>query len=164
MIKPGAIVDPRVRVVIEFVRAHISDPRRLSLEQAARLANVSREYFCRLFRASTGLSFSEWQDTYRMRHAKCLILDRWIPVAVARRAVGYDHAASFTRVFKRCEGINPKELRPFAAQYPELVVALRTSKSQLIFRVGPLARNCPDLSLLAQLAERLARFSEPHLL
>ena len=155
------MVDPRVRVVVNFVHEHVSDPRRVSLAQAARLANLSPEHFCRLFRARTGLFFSDWQCAYRMEHAKRMILDRWIPVAVVGVAVGYDHAATFTRVFKRYEGVSPKELRPFAAHYPELVDALRSGNARLVFRVGPLAwqDNSQALHLLELLAERLRRVS-----
>ena len=160
MLNPRAIMDPRVRAVAEFVREHISDSRRLSLIDAARLANVSPEHFCRVFRARTGLSFTEWQCAFRMEHAKCLILDRWIPLAVVAVAVGYDHAATFTRVFKRYEGVSPKELRPFANTYPELADALRSANARIVFRVGPLAwRNRPVLSLLEILADRLGQVS-----
>jgi AraC-like DNA-binding protein len=151
-----AIFDPRVRVVADFVREHISDPERLSLAAAARLANVSPEHFCRVFRARTGLSFNEWQCAYRMEYAKGLILDRWMPIGVVGVAVGYGHASTFARVFKRYEGVSPRELRAFATAYPELVNALRTGNSRLVFRVGPLvSRNCRALPLLERIAQRL---------
>ena len=161
MMSPRAILDPRVRVVTDFVREHISDPRRLSVADAARLACVSPEHFCRIFRARTGLSFTEWQCAYRMEHAKRLILQKWIPIGAVALAVGYDHAATFTRVFRRYEGVSPKRLRPFANAYPDLADALRMANSLLVFRVGPLALdNCSALSLLELLADRLRRVSD----
>jgi len=96
-----------------------------------------------------------------MEHAKCLILDSWMPIAVVGVAVGYDHAATFTRVFKRYEGVRPRELRSFAAAYPELMDALRTSNSRVVFRVGPLASlNSPAWPLLELVAQRLRRSSQ----
>jgi AraC-like DNA-binding protein len=155
-----ASFDPRVRVVMDFVREHISDPRRLTLKKAAHVANVTPEHFCRVFRGRTGASFSEWQCAYRMQHAKGLMLDGWIQIRAVGAAVGYSHASTFGRVFKRHEGISPRQLRPFASAYPDLVEALRLGNAALVFRVGPLARRrptaLPALQLLAQQLDQLS--------
>jgi AraC-like DNA-binding protein len=155
-LKERAFFDPRLRRVADHVREHISDPARLSLADAARLANVSPEHFCRLFHRSTGLSFCEWQSAYRMDCAKGLILETWTQIGLVARAVGYDHAATFCRVFKRYEGISPRQLRPFAAANPNLVDALRAGNARLVFCIGPWAeRNSVALHLLEALAQRL---------
>jgi AraC-like DNA-binding protein len=160
VIDVNAIVDPRVRTVTRFVREHLSDPHRLSLVDAARLTNVSPEHFCRIFRARTGVSFADWQGAYRMEHAKGLILDRWMPIGIAGMAVGYDHASTFVRVFKRYEGVKPKELRPFANTYPDLVGALRSCNARLVFRVAPLAgRDSPAVAMLERLAQWLRGYT-----
>jgi AraC-like DNA-binding protein len=160
-INPRAFLDPRVRVVADYLRDHISDPRRLSLAEASRLANVSPEHFCRVFHARAGVSFSQWQCSYRMAHAKELILDRWTQLGTVAAAVGYDHASTFGRVFKRYEGVSPRQLRPFVTAYPDLVDALRAGNARLVFRIGPLAwQNSTSLGVLALLAQRFHRLSK----
>lgn len=159
-INPRAFFDPRVRVVADYVREHISDSRRLSLAEAARLANVSPAHFCRVFHERTGVSFSEWQCAYRMEYAKSLILDRWMQVGAVGAAVGYDQASTFGRVFRRYHGVSPRRIRPFAAAYPDLVDALRAGNARLVLRVGPLAwRNSTALPALELLAQRLHQLS-----
>lgn len=158
-INPRGLLDSRVRSVTDHLRENISDPRRLSLSEAARLANVSPEHFCRVFRERTGVSFSEWQRGYRMEYAKGLILDGWIQLRAVGVAVGYDHASTFGRVFKRYQGVSPRQLRPFASAYPELVDTLRVGNARLVLRVGPLAWHNPTaLYALALLAQRLHQF------
>jgi AraC-like DNA-binding protein len=50
--------------------------------------------------------------------AKHLIVEQQLQVSVVGRAVGYERCETFSRVFKRAEGISPKYLRRLVGKYP----------------------------------------------
>src|SRR5690349_6416238 len=51
-------------------------------------------------------SFAQWQCAARMATARAYLLNE-VGVEAAGRAVGYDDPDTFTRAFKRCQGLSP---------------------------------------------------------
>jgi AraC-like DNA-binding protein len=116
-IDESAFDDPRLRAVVNYLEQHISNPERLSLQQAARIANLSPEYFCRLFRLRVGVGFMDWQCAFRMEHAKRLLVDRRTRTcATVGLAVGYENSSTFGKVFKSRYGMTPGQLRKLATR------------------------------------------------
>ena len=48
----------RLTPVLQYVEAHISKP--ISLDEAAKVAHLEREYFSAFFRSKVGATFTEW--------------------------------------------------------------------------------------------------------
>lgn len=84
------------------------------IERWADHVGSSRRTLVRLFRAETGLPFSDWRAAVRL-HRAAAMLAAGVPAARAARAVGYRHAGSFTTAFRRAYGTTPSE---YAARNP----------------------------------------------
>jgi AraC-like DNA-binding protein len=161
LVNQRAFLDPRLHAVDEYLRAHLSDPNRLSLKEAALIANVSAEHLCRRFHERVGTCFTDWQCAVRTEAAKCLIVQRHVQLRAVGRAVGYSDGSTFGRVFKRYEGVTPRQLRPFVDAYEELAPVVCACTAELVFRIGPLSlRDGESLALLLELVGRLRRESD----
>jgi AraC-like DNA-binding protein len=154
VINERAFLEPRLHAVGEHLRAHLSDPERLSEAAAARIANVTPEHLCRLFRSLVGATFTAWQHAVRTEEAKRLIVERSLYLQRASGAVGFTRYETFCRVFKRVEDVSPKWLRLFLREYPELAAVACSQTAGFVFRIAPLARSNPKgLRLLADLGD-----------
>lgn len=159
-INERAFLDPRLHAVDEYLRTHLADPKRLSLKAAAHIANVSPEHLCRLFHERVGTCFSDWQCAVRTEEAKRLLVQRHVQVRTVGRAVGYNDASTFGRVFRRYECATPRQVRPFVDAYSELAPVVCSCTAGLVFRIGPpCLHDHQSLALLLKFAELLRRKS-----
>jgi AraC-like DNA-binding protein len=159
VINERAFLEPRLRAVDEYLRAHLAEPQRLSESAAARIANVTPGHLCRLFRLFVGAPFTEWQHAVRTEEAKRRIVERAFLLRRVSELVGFARYETFCRVFTRVEGVSPKRLRPFVREYPELADVVCWHTTVFILRIAPLARSRPQcLRVLAEVADL---FSSP---
>ena len=80
--------------------------RRIELHEAAEVASLSAAAFCRFFKRTTRLTFTEFVNQYRVHEAqRQLLTDHTVTAAAA--ACGFESAAYFNRVFRRITGENP---------------------------------------------------------
>jgi AraC-like DNA-binding protein len=102
--------EPRiVRRAKEYVRAHAGEP--LTLGQVAAAAGASPFHFCRLFRRSTGMRFTEFVAAVRLDRAKDLLADRTNRVSEVAFAAGFGSIPQFNAVFRRLTGMSPSAYR-----------------------------------------------------
>jgi AraC-like DNA-binding protein len=78
----------RVKIVIDFMNANLQ--RRLSLNELAKLANLSASHLSRLFRTETKLSPWEYLIGLRMERARELLTTSLLSIKEVMAAVGYD--------------------------------------------------------------------------
>jgi AraC-like DNA-binding protein len=95
----------RINKSIDFINANYSN--QITLDQLAGQAGVSRFYFSRMFKISTGLTFKNYLNTKRLNAAKRLLERPDVNVSQACFSVGFNDASYFSRLFKRHEGICP---------------------------------------------------------
>jgi AraC-like DNA-binding protein len=84
---------------------------RATCASAARLAGLERAYFSKLFRSVMYMSFTEWNAAVRVAEAKRLLREIDLSITAVSASVGYDDVTTFERVFKRLEGVCPREHR-----------------------------------------------------
>jgi AraC-like DNA-binding protein len=98
---------------ISRARAYIRDHSagELSLTEVARAANMSVFYFCKSFRRSTGLTFTDYVARVRVEQAKQLLLNPHQRVSEAAYAAGFQSLSQFNRVFRRVAGEPPSAYR-----------------------------------------------------
>jgi len=126
---------------------------------AARIATVTPEHLCRLFRVHVGARFTDWQHAVRIEQGKRLIVEKSLPLKRVHSLVGYAHYETFSRVFKRCEGKTAKQLQRFVFDYPELAAVVCSHRAEPVFRIAPLVETDPaTLRLLHNLAGLLLRY------
>jgi AraC-like DNA-binding protein len=93
----------------QFIQTHAEEP--LSLAQVVRHVNVSRFYFCKLFKKATGMTLTEYVSRVRIEKAKTLLMNRSLRISEIVFAAGFGSIPQFNSVFKRLVGIPPTEYR-----------------------------------------------------
>lgn len=106
---------PRVQAAREFVIEHYRE--RITLRQVALVAGLSESYLCALFRRYFGASPIEYQITIRLQKAK-LLLAQDKSVSSTAEEVGFSSIHYFSRVFKRSEGIGPRDFTQRFKRWP----------------------------------------------
>jgi len=98
-----------VRLAKQFLEAHTTEP--ITLAQVADAAHVSRYHFCRLFRNSTGLRFTEYLSRLRIERAKILLRDPSLRISEIAYGVGFGSISQFNASFRKCVGQSPTTYR-----------------------------------------------------
>jgi len=98
-----------VETAIEFIKQNYW--RRINLETIARRSYLSPNYFCEVFKAETGVTFTEYLIKVRLRKAKELLRTTDLTISEISDRVGYESIHYFSRLFKEREGISPREYR-----------------------------------------------------
>ena len=83
----------------------------ISLEQISNEANISRYYFSRLFRKTTGMNFNKYLARIRADKAEALIKTTRKPIIEIAYETGFYSVRTFNRTFKELKGITPQSLR-----------------------------------------------------
>lgn len=82
-----------------------------TLDEYAKMCNMSKFHFLRIFKDVTGTSPLEYRNNLRLDHAKELLLDTNLPVNEIGRSVGYASDAYFCDAFKAKIGMSPSQYR-----------------------------------------------------
>lgn len=85
--------------------------QKLSLRELAKLCSVSYCYFCRMFRAVTGFTLTEYVSGVRVRKAQQLLGETARSVTDIAESVGFESTADFERVFKKITQSSPGQFR-----------------------------------------------------
>jgi AraC-like DNA-binding protein len=93
----------------EFIQRNQGEE--LSLGLVARAVNTSTFYFCKLFKKSTGLNFTDYVARVRIEKAKNLLLNPHLRISEIAYEVGFQSLTHFNRVFKKILGQSPTEYR-----------------------------------------------------
>ena len=83
----------------------------ICLATVAKAVNTSTFYFCKLFKRTTGLTFTDYLARVRIEKAKTLLLDRNHRVSEVAYDIGFQSLTHFNRVFKKIVGRSPSGYR-----------------------------------------------------
>ncbi|MFB5265261.1 helix-turn-helix domain-containing protein [Paenibacillus enshidis] len=95
--------------IIKYIEQHYMSE--LSLQDIAGRFFVSREYISRKFKQEFGINFSDYLSKYRIDKAKLLMLNPNLKISQIAEMVGIHDVKYFSKVFKKQEGVSPKEYR-----------------------------------------------------
>lgn len=98
-----------VRKAKEFLRDHLSES--VTLAEVARAAHLSPYHFCRLFRGTTGMTFTDYVGRARVEKAKSLLLESSARVGEVAFATGFGSLSQFNSVFRKWAGASPSDYR-----------------------------------------------------
>jgi AraC-like DNA-binding protein len=101
----GLLAPWQLRRVTEYLVAHLADD--VGLQTVSDLVGLSRSYFSRAFKTSTGLSPHRWLVQARVTKAKEMLLTSGLSLAQIAIDVGFADQAHFTRTFARAIGESP---------------------------------------------------------
>ncbi|MEY2881204.1 MAG: hypothetical protein RLZZ15_3584 [Verrucomicrobiota bacterium] len=109
MVKAAAAESPSVARARVFIAAHQDEE--ISLSQVARAVNMSAFYFCKMFKRSTGMTFTDYLARVRVEKVKNLLLNPHKRVSEAAFEAGFQSLSQFNRVFRRVAGESPSVYR-----------------------------------------------------
>lgn len=98
----------------DYIRDHYAEPN-LSLEFVSNFAGLSPSYLGKLFKGSTGQSFSEFLNHTRLEKAKELLVTTHETAAKISESVGMYNITYFSTLFKKKYGISPSAYREQAS-------------------------------------------------
>lgn len=102
--EPPAITKARA-----YIEEHQTED--LSLRQVAKAVNMSSFYFCKTFRKSAGISFTNYVTRVRIEKSKNLLLNPNLRVNEIAYDVGFQSLTHFNRVFKKIINQSPTAYR-----------------------------------------------------
>lgn len=105
----GVVTDARLARVVEFMSAHFH--RRITLDELAAEACVSKYHFTRLFRQKMGRSPLGFLADLRLDAAHRMLVTSELAVATIGAACGYPAPSHFTATFTARYGLTPSALR-----------------------------------------------------
>ncbi len=98
-----------VKRAIAMMNARYREP--LSLEEIAHQLNISKSYFCTLFKKETGQTFSSFLNELRVEKSKKMLLEKDWPVLDIALSVGFNNQNYYNLVFKKLMRSTPLEFR-----------------------------------------------------
>ncbi|MGN0179387.1 MAG: AraC family transcriptional regulator [Monoglobaceae bacterium] len=84
---------------------------RLNIDELASICNISKYYFCRIFKYTTSLSALQYQTEYRIQMANILLKNTNKSISEIAAFCGFDDVCYFSRCYKKHTGISPKKSR-----------------------------------------------------
>lgn len=106
---PGPLTLKQRRSLEDYVEVHIDQD--LSLEQLARVAELSATRLKQHFKESFGVTPHQYVLTQRVRRAEFLLRHRRLPVAQVAQEVGFAHQSHLAQWMKRLLGVTPSQVR-----------------------------------------------------
>ena len=95
------------------VRAYVEEhcAEKLTLESVAEHFFLNKHYLARLFKEQYGVSVNGYLTQVRITRAKQMLRFTDKPIALIGAECGLDDANYFSRIFKKVEGVTPKQYR-----------------------------------------------------
>jgi AraC-like DNA-binding protein/ligand-binding sensor protein len=100
---------PLVRKAREYIEQHKTEP--LSLAAVAQASGASVFHFCKVFKKSTGLNFTDFVARVRLEDAKAELLNPNRRISEVAYDVGFQSLTQFNRMFRRIFGQSPTQFR-----------------------------------------------------
>ncbi len=83
--------------------------KKLSVAELAEICNISKFYFCRVFKLVTGVTAVQYIADYRFKIANLLLTNAKSSIAEVARSCGFEDEAYFCRCYKKKYGITPNK-------------------------------------------------------
>ncbi|HKP04297.1 MAG TPA: helix-turn-helix domain-containing protein [Chthoniobacterales bacterium] len=100
---------PLVQKAREYIERHKMEP--LSLAAVAQASGASVFHFCKVFKKTTGLKFTDYVARVRLEDAKNQLANPSRRISEVAYDVGFQSLTQFNRMFKRVFGQSPTEFR-----------------------------------------------------
>ena len=99
----------RVERAMEYMNQNFH--KAITLNEVARLSNMTEVAFSRFFKTRTGITFMDSLLEMRLGHASRLLIDTSQSVAEVAYNCGFNNISNFNRLFKKKKGCTPKAFR-----------------------------------------------------
>ena len=99
----------KIQKVVEYIHANLE--KRITSDDLARVARLSRSRLCYLFKAEMAVAPMQYLKRCRIGKARELLESTPLSVKEIRSRVGLSDRSHFTRGFKETFGVTPFEYR-----------------------------------------------------
>lgn len=99
----------RIDLIYEHVRNNFES--KIFLEEIAETTNMTVPALCRFFKKSTGKTFVQFLNEYRITHACKIISEESKNITDLAFECGFNNLSNFNRTFKKVTGKSPSEYR-----------------------------------------------------
>lgn len=82
--------------------------RKITIDEVARMTGYSKYHFCSRFKSLTGMTYLNYLNAVRVRHA-CLLLQKGETVQAVCRATGFENVSYFIQMFKKIQHVTPHQ-------------------------------------------------------
>jgi two-component system response regulator YesN len=123
--------DYRIKRALKFIDENLD--KDLTLHKVAQRFNLSKSYFCQLFKKEANILFSKYLIKTRIKKAKKFLRNSSLSVKEISCKVSYKYVSNFYHDFKKETGLTPLEykkghlkiillkLKQFTAKVKELI-------------------------------------------
>lgn len=91
----------------KYIQSHLEE--RLTLNEVAAVFGLSPNYLSVLFKKTCNIGFSEYITQLKISKAKPMLLEQDMKIYEVADQLGFESAFYFSKVFKKVEGISPRE-------------------------------------------------------
>ncbi len=95
--------------LLQFLHLHFQEE--ITLKQLADEFNLNPSYISRIFKQHVGKTLTDYLHSLRVGMATSLLATTTMSIVDITFEVGFEHARTFTRVFKELQGITPTQYR-----------------------------------------------------
>lgn len=100
----------KLKPVFDFVEDNYN--KVITLEELSEILNLTPEYFCSLFKKTTGIRIFEYINGIRIKNSKEMILKhKNMSIKEIAEFCGYNNVSYFCEVFKKIEKITPGKFK-----------------------------------------------------
>ena len=85
--------------------------KQITLDRASAMLGFDTSYFCRIFKAATGATFTEYLNFVRISKSESRLSEGKESILEISEAVGFSSVSYFNRIFKRYKGCAPSVYR-----------------------------------------------------
>jgi AraC-like DNA-binding protein len=98
----------RLQTIYKYLEEHFQG--RVDVHEVASLSHLSTPAFCRYFKKSTGMTFTEFVNQFRVGQSKKILIQNK-SVTDACYESGFENLSHFNKTFKKLVGENPSAFR-----------------------------------------------------
>jgi len=102
-------LDHRIKSIIEFIKTNID--KKLTLKELSNIFEISYCHLSFLFKKETGMTFSKYYRSLRIRYAKIRLRRSCFDIKEISYSLGYSDLSHFYRDFKILVETTPREFR-----------------------------------------------------
>lgn len=102
-------IHPAVELSMNYVKSHYWED--IDLDFMAEYVHLSKSQFCRVFQTTTGTSFIQYLNSYRLSKAHMLISHTKKPLHVIAEEAGFYSTEHMTRTFEKTYNMPPSRWR-----------------------------------------------------
>lgn len=106
---PNYLPEKRVQILLDYIHAHHND--KITIEELAKTASISKTEVLRCFKAIMGISPISYLNSYRLQRAAYMLTNTEKSIQEIAESCGFDDNSYFSKLFKKKYLITPHDYR-----------------------------------------------------